>query len=120
MAKQIPLVYACSGCSNVAQIANDIALRLTREERAEMSCIAGVGGGVKALVKLAQGGRPILAIDGCALHCARHCLANVGVEADLHLTLTEQSLKKRKHQVYAEGDFEEAYASVVNSMQSIN
>ncbi len=39
----LPLVYACSGCSNVAQLANDLALRLDRARLAEMSCIAGVG-----------------------------------------------------------------------------
>ncbi|MBF3198252.1 zinc-binding protein, partial [Pseudomonas aeruginosa] len=42
----LPLVYACSGCSNVAQLANDLALRLDRARLAEMSCIAGVGGDV--------------------------------------------------------------------------
>lgn len=40
----LPLVYACSGCSNVAQLANTIAVRLDRAGLAEMSCIAGVGG----------------------------------------------------------------------------
>lgn len=43
----LPLVYACSGCSNVAQLANDLALRLDRARLAEMSCIAGVGGDVR-------------------------------------------------------------------------
>jgi len=39
-----PLVYACSGCSNVAQLANDLALILNRKNLAEMSSIAGIGG----------------------------------------------------------------------------
>jgi uncharacterized metal-binding protein len=56
-----PLVYSCSGCSDAAQTANYYALKLTQEERAEMSCIAGVGGGVTALVKQAQSGRIIWA-----------------------------------------------------------
>ena len=46
----LPLVYSCSGCSNLAQLANDLALRLDRDGLAEMSCIAGVGGDVPALV----------------------------------------------------------------------
>ena len=65
----LPLVYACSGCSSVAQLANHCAIRLDREGWAEMSCISGVGGGVALLVKLARSGRPILALDGCALGC---------------------------------------------------
>ncbi|TAK94969.1 MAG: zinc-binding protein, partial [Aquabacterium sp.] len=40
------LVYACSGCSSAAQLANHLAVRLDREGIAEMSCIAGVGGRV--------------------------------------------------------------------------
>ncbi|WP_317850995.1 MULTISPECIES: putative zinc-binding protein, partial [unclassified Pseudomonas] len=42
----LPLVYSCSGCSNVAQLANTVALRLDRAGLAEMSCIVGVGGHV--------------------------------------------------------------------------
>ena len=45
MSKSLPLVYSCSGCSSAAQMANDLALRLDRAGVAEMSCIAGVGGG---------------------------------------------------------------------------
>ncbi len=35
----LPLVYSCSGCSNVAQLANDIAVKLNSDGIAEMSCI---------------------------------------------------------------------------------
>ena len=72
-----PLVYSCSGCSNVAQLANDVALELNARDLAQMSCIAGVGGKVKGLVKLARSGRPIVALDGCKLQCVRHCLEGV-------------------------------------------
>lgn len=91
----LPLVYACSGCSNVAQLANDLALRLDRARLAEMSCIAGVGGDVPLLVRRARSGRPILALDGCPLHCVKGCLARHEVVPTLHLTLSEHGLKKR-------------------------
>lgn len=78
----LPLVYSCSGCSSAAQMANHLALALDRSGAAEMSCIAGVGGGVAPLVKLARSGRPVLAIDGCPLACARQCLAQQGVVPD--------------------------------------
>ena len=90
-----PLVYACSGCSNVAQLANTLALRLDRAKLAEMSCIAGVGGNVPALVKKAQSGRRIIALDGCPLHCTKSCLSQQGVTADIHLTLNDYGLRKR-------------------------
>lgn len=92
-----PLVYSCSGCSSAAQMANHLALALDREGAAEMSCIAGVGGGVEALVRTARSGRRILALDGCVLHCVRACLAQAGVQPDLHLTLSDYGVKKRKH-----------------------
>lgn len=92
---QTPLIYSCSGCSNVAQLANTLAVRIDRAGLAEMSCIAGVGGDVKPLVKKAQSARPILVIDGCHLHCAKACLERHAVQADVHITLSDFGLRKR-------------------------
>lgn len=94
----LPLVYSCSGCSNVAQLANDLAVVLDREGHAQMSCIAGVGGHVKGLVKLAQSGRPILAIDGCKIACVKRTLAIHHVKPCWHLELTSLGIKKTEHQ----------------------
>jgi len=91
----LPLVYACSGCSSAAQLANHVALRLDREGEAEMSCIAGVGGNVPHLVKIAQSGRPILALDGCVLECTRSSLAQRSVVPTQHVLLNEQGVRKR-------------------------
>lgn len=71
-----PLVYSCSGCSSAAQMANYIAVQLDRMDVAEMSCIAGVGGNVKSLVRTATSGRKIIVIDGCPLACSKACLSN--------------------------------------------
>lgn len=97
MARDLPLVYACSGCSSVAQLANQMALGLDRAGRAEMSCISGVGGGVPALVRVARSGRPILALDGCALACVKACLGQAGVAPDCHLVLNALGARKRLH-----------------------
>lgn len=104
-ADPLPLVYACSGCSSAAQLANFLAVQLDREGEAQMSCIAGVGGGVKKLVRTAQSGRPILAIDGCALECVASCLRKVGVEPSEHLLLSIRGVSKRYH-----ADFDRAEA----------
>jgi uncharacterized metal-binding protein len=100
----LPLVYSCSGCSSAAQMANQVALWLDREGVAEMSCIAGVGGGVAGLVRTARSGRPIVALDGCRLHCVSACLANAGRRADLHLTLTDYGVRKRRHADFDPGE----------------
>ena len=78
-------------------MANHLALRLDRENQAEMSCIAGVGGGVEGLVRTARSGRRILALDGCVLACARACLAREGLVPDRHLLLSDFGVRKRKH-----------------------
>ncbi|MCR6685740.1 putative zinc-binding protein [Pseudoxanthomonas sp.] len=107
MSPKPPLVYSCSGCSSAAQMANAMALWLDRAGAAEMSCIAGVGGGVTGLVRTAQSKRPILALDGCVLHCVSACLEQAGVRPDAHLTLSDYGVRKRRH---ADFDLEEAQA----------
>lgn len=109
---KVPLIYSCSGCSNIAQLANRLAVELDREGAAEMSCIAGVGGNVSALVRKAQSGREIIALDGCQLHCVKNCLAQCGVTADSHYTLTDFNLKKQYGIDCSEQEFQEIKAVV--------
>ncbi|MBV1919824.1 MAG: putative zinc-binding protein [Pseudomonadales bacterium] len=115
----LPLIYSCSGCSNNAQLTNDVALALDKAGQAEMSCIAGVGGGVKNLVKKAQSGRVIVALDGCQLHCVKGCLAQHDVKPSLHYTLTEQGIKKQKKTDYEESDFETVKSTVLKDIQTL-
>ncbi len=91
----LPLVYSCSGCSSAAQMANHLAIALDRKGLAEMSCIAGVGGDVPKLVRIAKSGRPIIGLDGCALACVKNTLARHGVApTDYHL-LSDMGVRKR-------------------------
>ncbi len=76
-------------------MANYMALQLDRREIAEMSCIAGVGGDVPHLVRIAQSGRPILALDGCPLQCVKNSLAQRGVIPTKHVMLHEHGVNKR-------------------------
>lgn len=92
-----PLVYSCSGCSSAAQTANYAALQLDRRGVAEMSCIAGVGGDVPQLVRIAKSGRPIIALDGCPLACTRSTLARHGIAPMHYHQLNEYGVKKRNH-----------------------
>ena len=103
-----PLVYACSGCSSAAQLANHVAVRMDRSGVAEMSCIAGVGGDVPNLLKTARSGRPIIALDGCPLVCVKSSLARHGITPDHHYQLQQYGVKKRQHE-----DFDPAQAEAV-------
>ncbi|OGR84885.1 MAG: zinc-binding protein [Elusimicrobia bacterium RIFCSPLOWO2_01_FULL_54_10] len=115
-AKEVPLVYSCSGCSSAAQIANGLALRLDKEGIAEMSCIAGVGGDVEPLVKVAKSGREILALDGCPLQCVKKCLARHGLNPSQHFILTRVGVKKRFHSNYDEPDIGKVYEQIVSAL----
>ena len=90
----LPLVYSCSGCSSAAQTANMIAIKMDREKIAEMSCIAGVGGDVKPLVRTAKSGREIIAIDGCSLSCCKSSLARHEVQPKHHFVLSDFDVPK--------------------------
>ncbi|MED5622435.1 putative zinc-binding protein [Ideonella sp. BN130291] len=115
--ESLPLVYACSGCSSAAQLANHLAVRLDRAGQAEMSCIAGVGGAVAPLVRKARDaaidGRPIIAIDGCVLACARSCLAQRGVQPTLHVQLAREGVRKVYHADFDAAQADRLYTALV-------
>lgn len=92
----LPLVYSCSGCSSAAQMANYLAIQLDRQGDAEMSCIAGVGGNVKQLVRIACSERPIIALDGCPLQCVKSCLEMHNITPTQHVLLNTYGVKKRQ------------------------
>jgi len=112
-----PLVYSCSGCSSAAQLANHVAVRMDRKGVAEMSCIAGVGGDVPKLVRLAQSGRPIIALDGCPLVCVQSSLARHGITPARHYQLHEYGVKKRNHQDFDPQEAAEVLARIEADLQ---
>lgn len=119
-----PLVYSCSGCSSAAQMTNHLALRLDRAGVAEMSCIAGVGGGVPSLVRRAQSaaasGRPVVAIDGCALACAKASLLSRGVAPTLHLQLAESGVRKKYHADFDATEADEIFTRLEAQLRALS
>ncbi|GAA1828619.1 putative zinc-binding protein [Actinomadura chokoriensis] len=116
--RDLPLVYSCSGCSSAAQMTNWLAIQLDRRGVAEMSCIAGVGGDVKSLVRKATGGRRIIAIDGCALECARHCLDRHGVAPDVHHRLSDDGVRKRLGEDFDPDQAAEVLATLLKRVET--
>lgn len=88
----LPIVYSCSGCSNVAQMANYIALQLDKWSVAEMSYIAGVDADVPHLLRAAYFGRPIIALDDCPLTCTNACLTRHGIEPNSFRQLNQAQI----------------------------
>jgi Uncharacterized conserved protein len=116
--KDMPLVYSCSGCSSAAQTANRIAIRMDRDNVAEMSCIAGVGGDVKSLVKTAKSSRDIIAIDGCPLACSKHCLARHDIQPKYHFDLSSFDVPKLKGVDPSPEHVENAYNLIVEHLST--
>ncbi|MCX6968022.1 MAG: putative zinc-binding protein [Verrucomicrobia bacterium] len=117
MNPKLPLVYSCSGASSAAQMANYIALKLDRLRVAEMSCIAGLGGDVMPLVRAAKSGRPIIALDGCPLHCTLHILQRHGLQPDNHCDLSKMGVCKRKHEDFDRGEAEDVIRTILADPQ---
>ena len=113
----MPIVYSCSGCSSAAQTANRIAIKMDRDNFAEMSCIAGVGGDVKPLVKTAKSGRGIIAIDGCPLACCKSCLARHEVAPNYHFVLSDFNVPKIKGKDPDPDLYQDAYNRIIERIK---
>lgn len=114
---KLPIVYSCSGASSAAQMANFIAVKLDRLELAEMSCIAGVGGDIKPLVRTAKSGRPMIVLDGCPLHCAAQILKRHGLKADRHYDLSKMGVSKKKHEDFDPGQATHVLHEIAGELQ---
>lgn len=88
------LIFSCSGAADVGAIADQTARKLSREGAGKMFCLTGIGGRVASIVKTAKAADRIVAIDGCAQECARHCLDEAGFKDFAHVHLGQLGLEK--------------------------
>jgi len=70
----LKVIFSCSGCADVGELADQSARKLTRDGAGKMACLAGISGKVSGIVKSAEAAQSILAIDGCPLDCTRKTL----------------------------------------------
>jgi len=88
------LIYACSGGSNVGQLANAAAVMFSGKDGAGMSCLAGIGGNIPTMIITAKAASKVLVIDGCPLSCGKKSLNNAGIEDMRHLVVTDLEIEK--------------------------
>jgi len=100
-------------------MANHLAIKIDRSGSAEMSCIAGVGGNVKSLVKTANSGRKIIVLDGCPLACAKACLNNHNIAPDAHFDLTKFGVKKQKGVDFDRDEVEEVFQKLNHQLSEM-
>jgi uncharacterized metal-binding protein len=87
-------VVACSGASNLGQIANQAAIELAKEKVAGFFCLAGVGAHIKGMVKSGKEAGLMVAIDGCPVQCAAKTLQHAEIEPAIQVIVTELGIEK--------------------------
>ncbi len=92
------LLLACSGGSNVGQIANDTAKSLDQLGQGSMFCLIGIGAQLPTFVeRTKKEGTTVVAIDGCGVGCAKKALENIGVTPNVYVVATELGIEKGHH-----------------------
>jgi len=88
------LIFPCSGGSNVGQIANETAKKLTSQGLGGMYCLAGIGGHISGFAEATREVKKVVAIDGCSVHCARKTLEHAECPVTVHVVVTDVGIRK--------------------------
>ena len=112
------LVFPCSGAADTGEIADRAARRLDAEDKAWMSCLAGIGGRVSGLMANAAAAPALLAIDGCPQDCAKKTLELAGFTNIRHVRVTDLGFKKGKTPASVEAIRQVAAAAAATLLKS--
>jgi uncharacterized metal-binding protein len=88
------LVFACSGGSDVGELTDRAARKMTKDGVGKMYCLAGIGGRVSGIMKSTESVQDILVIDGCPLDCAKKTMEAAGFNKFNHLRLSDIGMPK--------------------------
>ena len=87
-------VVACSGASNVGQIANQAAIELAKRRWPDSSAWRESERHIKGMVKSAKEADLMVAIDGCPVQCAAKTLQHAEIEPAIQIIVTELGIEK--------------------------
>jgi uncharacterized metal-binding protein len=107
------MILSCSGGSNVGQLTNQAAVELTREGFGKMFCLAGIGGQLSGFVQSAKDISQMVAIDGCAVGCAKAILEQAEVPLKNYIVVTELGIEKNKDFNLKEEDIRKVKEAVI-------
>ena len=110
------IIYSCSGMgSNVGQLANEAACRLTLEGYGGGSCLAGLGGGIDKLIGMGMAADERVVIDGCPVACAKKIMDDRRLPVDHYVVITDLGITKTAGPAFNERDVQTVIDSVKNS-----
>jgi uncharacterized metal-binding protein len=87
-------ILACSGGSNCGQIANAVAVQLTREGIGSLYCLAGVAAHLGNMVASAASAERLMVIDGCAVACGKKVAEHLGLRVTDYIDVTAEGIAK--------------------------
>lgn len=90
------MLLACSGGSNVGQLANRAAVELAAEGFGNMSCLVGIGGELPGFLQKAKDAEAMVVVDGCEIGCGKAIFDKAGIDLRGYLVLTEIGIVKNK------------------------
>ena len=112
------IIYSCSGMgSNVGQLANEAACRLTLEGYGGGSCLAGLGGGIDKLIGMGMAADERVVIDGCPVACAKTIMEKKMLPIDRYVIITDLGITKTPGPAFKESDVQTVIDAVKNSSQ---
>ncbi len=88
------MLLACSGASNLGQIANQAAVQLTQDGFGRMFCLAAIGAHINNFLKSAKEAPRMVAIDGCPIGCAKKLLEHCDVPPDRYVIVSDLGIEK--------------------------
>ena len=112
MARVLPVLYACSGCTSAGELADHVARELDRAGIVEMGSLAGIGAQEPQQLSRARSRFPVIAVDGCASACARRCLERNGIEPSRHYVLARYGVAKRARTAFTAQEAERAWQAL--------
>jgi len=92
------LIFSCAGSSNVGQIANQAAIKLTQLGVGRYFCLAGIGGHVSGMIESTKAGKMLVAIDGCPVACAKKTLEHAGFQIQEYVQTADLLGIEKDHQ----------------------
>ncbi|WNO10683.1 putative zinc-binding protein [Teredinibacter sp. KSP-S5-2] len=93
------LLFACSGASDVGEVADRATRTVAKMGAASMACLSAISAREANTLKKAESASRIIAVDGCGFGCAHKNLLNAGFESVEQVKLSELGLVKGKTEV---------------------
>lgn len=96
-------VFACSGCSDVGEVADQVSRQLRKEGFAQssMSCLAAIAAHLEPYIDAAKKAGEVIVIDGCPVICAKKIMEHTEIAA-ISYVLTDFGLVKGKTEATAD------------------